>query len=138
MKHAGGGVRRLFDEAGWDLGAVRDVIQIRRTDFPYLSGPKIVNYWLFVMSSYMAWPTQNLAALTVAPDRHVIAGSIQLGLVEAGASVEVVARRWADVLTGSPLLPVDLHTPLWLWSRLGFPALELAHADEELKPPFVR
>jgi hypothetical protein len=64
----------------------------------------------------------------VAPDRHVIAASLRLGLVAAneahGAALTArVAERWRETLSGVGLLPIDLHTPLWLWSRAGFPEL---------------
>jgi len=65
-----------------------------------LSDAKIGNDWLYVISQHMAWPTTGREALSVAPDRHVVAAS-----------------------NGSDLSPIDPHTPLWLWRRAGFPAL---------------
>ncbi len=126
VRHAGASVESLFRSQGYDVGAVRDFIQVRKVDFPYLCGPKIANYWLYVMSSYLDWPIVNRAALSVAPDRHVIAASLKLGLVAVdeahGAALTVrVAERWRETLAGVGLLPIDLHTPLWLWSRAGFP-----------------
>jgi hypothetical protein len=123
VRHACGSVRALFEQAGWDLAAVRAVLQAHKTDFPYLCGPKIANYWLYVMASYMDWPLVGRSALSVAPDRHVIAAAVEIGLVAAAdASPEHVAARWAEVAQGTGLAPIDLHTPLWLWSRAGFPA----------------
>jgi hypothetical protein len=122
VRHAGGSVRALFERAGWDLAAVRTILQAHKPDFPYLCGPKLANYWLHVMSSYMDWPLVGRAALSVAPDRHVIAAAIELGLVAAeDASPERVAVRWAEVAARAGLAPIDLHTQLWLWSRAGFP-----------------
>jgi hypothetical protein len=126
VRHAGGNVRSLFEAEQFDLALVRDFIRSRREDFPYLCGPKIANYWLYVMSSYMTWPFINRSSLSVAPDRHVVAASIRLGLLEpveaAKASAPLLAaERWSDLLAHSPLPPIDVHTPLWLWSRLGFP-----------------
>ena len=34
-----------------------------------------------------------------------------------------VANAWIKALAGSGLAPIDVHTPLWLWSRAGFPLL---------------
>lgn len=31
-----------------------------------------------------------------------------------------VAERWADLLNGTELKPIDVHTPMWLWSRGKF------------------
>src|ERR1700744_1520781 len=56
VRHAGGGVRPLFEAHGFDLASVRAFIASRKPDFPYLCGPKIANYWLYVMSSYVDWP----------------------------------------------------------------------------------
>ena len=33
---------------------------------------------------------------------------------------ETVAYAWAAILAGTELCPIDVHTPLWLWSRSGF------------------
>ena len=74
-------MRQLFEAQAYDLGAVRTFIGVRKADFPYLCGPKIVNYWLYVLSSYLDWPFTHRNALSVAPDRHVVAGSVRLGLI---------------------------------------------------------
>ncbi|WP_274306967.1 hypothetical protein [Solibacillus daqui] len=36
---------------------------------------------------------------------------------------KMVANAWETVLKGTGLAPIDIHTPLWLWSRAGFPSL---------------
>ena len=33
---------------------------------------------------------------------------------------EIVAKRWQDILKGTDLVPIDVHTPMWLWSRGKF------------------
>lgn len=63
--------------------------------------------------------------ITVAPDTHVIQASERLGIIsseEAGqANVqEIVAQRWQEILNGTELVPIDVHTPMWLWSRGKF------------------
>ena len=43
-------VMGLFDSVQFDVAALKNIIQMnRKSDFPYLSGPKIFNYWLYVM-----------------------------------------------------------------------------------------
>jgi hypothetical protein len=113
----------------WDLAAVREFVTARRGDFPYLCGPKIVNYWLYVLSQHLTRPLTGRERLTVAPDRHVIEASRHLGLVPMAGSVshaapQAVAESWRELLEGTELSPIDLHTPLWLWNRLGRPDLE--------------
>ncbi|MDD6394649.1 MAG: hypothetical protein PUB37_00465 [Firmicutes bacterium] len=63
--------------------------------------------------------------ITVAPDTHVIQASQRLGLIsenEAGQSnvQQLVADRWRELLDGTELVPIDVHTPMWLWSRGKF------------------
>ncbi|HEX7761594.1 MAG TPA: hypothetical protein VF459_18960 [Caulobacteraceae bacterium] len=128
MRHAGGSVRTLLEDRQWDIARVRALLVEHRPSFPYLSGPKISNYWLYVLLSYMSWPLTNRGALTVAPDRHIIAASRRLGLVsphepDGPQLVRDVAEGWRRVLAGTAFAPIDLHTPLWLWSRGGFAAL---------------
>lgn len=123
-----GSVKTLFESADYDLRLVREKIIQNRTRFPYLCGPKISNYWLYVISTYMRWPVTNRECLTVAPDTHVISASIRLGVVppDAGGNAHQaeVTRRWSEILEPTHLLPIDIHTPLWLWSRGGFVGLD--------------
>lgn len=121
-----GDVRQLFRQSGRDVLEIRDFVQREhKSSFPYLSGPKIVNYWLFVMDQYTDAKLVNRRELTVAPDTHVVQSSIRLGLVAPsvrdGATVaQVVSAAWSEVLAGTDIAPIDVHTPLWLWSRSGF------------------
>jgi len=131
VQHSDCSVRRLFENHGYALGGVKTFMSANKHSFPYLCGPKILNYWLYVMSEYLDWPFVGRSALSVAPDRHVIAASRKLGLVgsdEADGSVLslLVADRWRAVLVPTHLLPIDIHTPLWLWSRAGFPDITSA------------
>ncbi|MBT2385299.1 hypothetical protein [Streptomyces sp. ISL-11] len=125
---ADGDVLGLLTSAGMDIGRLGDIVQVRRKpEFPYLSGPKIFNYWLYVLEQYagVRWTSREL--ITIAPDTHVIQATVRLGLcgsdvLEGSAGHRAaVARSWAEVLAGSALAPIDVHTPLWLWSRAGFP-----------------
>jgi hypothetical protein len=85
------------------------------------------------MASYIDWPLVGRAALSVAPDRHVIAAAIRLGVVTAGdASPQHVAARWAEVADRAGLAPIDLHTPLWLWARAGYPPLDSLSESQSL------
>ncbi len=123
-----GAVRNLFACNGFDIAKVRAFVIQRRQQFPFLCGPKIVNYWLYVMSQYMEryadWPIENRAALSIAPDRHVIEASVRLGLIKEAAPAEVVAECWRLLLLETEFDPIDLHTPLWLWGRDGFRPFE--------------
>ena len=37
---------------------------------------------------------------------------------------KVVANAREQALKGTGIAPIDIHTPLWLWSRAGFPSLQ--------------
>lgn len=63
--------------------------------------------------------------ITVAPDTHVIQASERLGVItseEAKRSdvQRLTAERWEELLAGTEYVPIDIHTPMWLWSRGKF------------------
>jgi len=125
-----GDVFGFIESVHFDIAVLKEIMQIKRkSEFPYLSGPKIFNYWLYVLESYTAvkWKSRNL--ITVAPDTHILQATVKLGLCSSevlNGSAEdrqTVAEKWEKALSGSGLAPIDVHTPLWLWSRAGFPDL---------------
>lgn len=120
-----GDIRNLFSDCGYSVRQVQLLLAERKKQFPYLGGAKISNYWLYVLINYTDLALIDREAITVAPDTHVIQASVRLGLLapeEAeGAAVQaLVAERWKALLRGTDLQPIDLHTPLWLWSRGRF------------------
>lgn len=121
-----GDIRKLFWDCDLDIGKIISFVQgTQKKQFPYLSGPKIVNYWLYVMSQYTTIGLRNREALSVAPDTHVIQASRRLGLISSeeessAAARATVASKWELLLKGTEIAPIDVHTPLWLWSKGGF------------------
>jgi hypothetical protein len=102
---------------------LRRTVQVDyRKGFPYLSGPKLFNYWNYTMmrKGMTSFPDANL--IDVAVDSHVMKSSVQLGLPAAisGAPAPAVASEWRDILAESWLVPTDLTVPLWIWSRANF------------------
>ena len=90
-----------------------------------MGGNKICNYWLYVMEQYTDVRFVDRENITVAPDTHVIQASERLGLITSKETVmgnvqEIVANRWKEVLMETDLVPIDVHTPMWLWSRGKF------------------
>lgn len=123
--HYSGDVRTLFESNNNDIALIREEVQItQKKGFPYLSGVKIANYWLYVMTRYTGADLRNRQCLSVAPDTHVIQASVMLGVVEDNADENAlrprVAEAWTAILAGTDLCPIDVHTPLWLWSRRRF------------------
>lgn len=121
----GADVRTLFSNNQNDIALILEEVQVRqKTGFPYLCGPKIANYWLYVMTQYTDSNLKNRCCLSVAPDTHVIQASIALGAIEANPddprAASMAADAWRKILAGTELCPIDIHTPLWLWSKNSF------------------
>ncbi len=122
-----GDIRNLFTMNDFSVEKIKDHIQCNKKDFPYLGGNKILNYWLHVIEKYTDMEYTDRENITVAPDTHVIQASQRLGIVSEAESKmsnvqTVLAERWRDLLEDTDLKPIDLHTPMWLWSRGKFRA----------------
>lgn len=121
-----GDIRKLFDNLDNDVEKIRFFIQKENKKmFPYLSGTKICNYWLYVIYQYTDRNYKNIESLTVAPDTHVCKATHKLGLINDdefnSSNVQlIVIDRWKDLFENTNYKPIDIHTPLWLWSRNGF------------------
>ncbi|MCA9381115.1 hypothetical protein KC678_02525 [Candidatus Dojkabacteria bacterium] len=115
----------LFDKYDNDFLEIKNAIQIvHKKEFPYLSGPKIFNYWMFIMSTYGEVPLKNRSYIEIAPDTHVLQASIKLKVIsqkEADSmSRDTISQIWRTLLKESTIDPIDVHSPLWFWSRSGF------------------
>lgn len=120
-----GDIRNLLRVCEYDVNKIRNYIQVEhKKDFPYLSGNKLCNYWMFVLYQYTDIKFKNLQDLTVAPDTHVIKATSKLNLITEEelnkTDVQmIVIKRWNELLDGTEFKPIDIHTPLWLWGRKG-------------------
>ncbi len=120
-----GDIRKLFIYNEYSVGKIKEYIAKNKKKFPYLGGNKICNYWLYVMEQYTDVKFIDRENISVAPDTHVIQASERLGVIsseEAGRGnvQEIVVSRWQEILKGTDLAPIDVHTPMWLWSRGKF------------------
>jgi hypothetical protein len=121
-----GDIRKLFIDHQYSVEKIKKFIQIENKKlFPYLSGNKICNYWLYVIYQYTNCIYNDIDKLTVAPDTHVIKATHKLGLISDLELTKndvqtIVAKRWEEVLLNTKYHPIDIHTPLWLWSRSNF------------------
>lgn len=121
-----GDIRKLFDMMNNDVDKIRDFIQKEnKKKFPYLSGTKICNYWMYVIYQYTDRKYINPENLTVAPDTHVCKSTLKLGLITESefnsSNVQlIVIERWQELFRNTKYKPIDIHTILWLWSRNGF------------------
>ena len=110
---------------GYSVEKIKAYIQKNKKEFPYLGGNKICNYWLYVLEQYTDIQFTDREKITIAPDTHVVQASQKLGIISAeeacSANVQLLlAQRWTDLLKDSSLVPIDVHTPLWLWCRGKF------------------
>jgi hypothetical protein len=120
-----GSIDALFAACDYDFLILRETVQKKRKkEFPYLSGPKIFNYWTFIMQKYGGIRLKNAEHIDIAPDTHVIKCSVILGVITQSEAEsltkEQIADRWRVALDGTGITPADMHSPLWFWSRNGF------------------
>lgn len=126
VKEFDGDIRKLFDEQNNDVDKIKNFVQVeRKKDFPYLSGTKICNYWLYVIYQYTDREYCNIENLTVAPDTHVCKATYRLGIItydeyNSNNVQAIVIEAWENILKNTIYKSIDIHTPLWLWSRNGF------------------
>lgn len=121
FEHYGSDPRKLIAEASSDAGKLINLLQLtHKKRFPYLSGPKLSNYWPYILSQYTDVQFANSQAISIIPDTHVIQSSVILGLVEPGATPAQVEIAWKDLLEGSGINPSRVHPALWNWSRNKF------------------
>ena len=125
IKNNWGTMENMFKSVDYDFLKLKEIIQIKfKRDFPYLSGPKIFNYWSFIIQEYGKIKLKNSEFIEIAPDTHITQCSIKLGVItkdEAeNLTKEKISEKWREVLKGTNIHPIDMHPPLWFWSRNGF------------------
>lgn len=85
------------------------------------------------METYCGIEWIDREEITIAPDTHILQASVRLGVAPAAVldgsakSREAAALAWKELLHGSLLTPIDVHAPLWLWSRGGFQEIATEH-----------
>lgn len=113
--------RKVLEEGRFDVRRILPLVQTEKKRlFPYLGGPKLSNYWLFILSEFTDVRLVNLHELSIIPDTHVIRSSIRLGVVVDGASGSLVEQAWRPLLRKTGIPPTEMHSALWRWSRGGF------------------
>lgn len=125
-----GDIRNIFIENNNSAKQIKEYMLSNKKKFPYLSGKKIMNYWLYVMDQYTNLSIADKEYISVAPDTNVIQASLKLNLINESEYnnpkvQEIVSNRWEEVFSDTEYNPIDIHTPLWLWSRGGFKELTI-------------
>lgn len=120
-----GSLQNMIKACNYDYLELKEMIQkTKKKDFPYLSGPKIFNYWSFVLKDYGKVNLKNTDHIEIAPDTHIIQCSVVLGVITKEEAEKLsrdqISERWRDVLKDSEIDPIDMHPPLWFWSKNDF------------------
>ncbi len=120
-----GSFTNLIRATEYDFLKLKDIVQrTHKKKFPYLSGPKIFNYWSFILGEYGQIQLSSREYIDIAPDTHITQCSVILGVITKDESLtltkEQISERWRVLLEGSGIAPIEMHPPLWFWSRNGF------------------
>ena len=118
-------IEKMINSSDNDYLSLRKIIQQDfKKGFPYLSGPKIFNYWSFILGEFSGIKLKNRQFIEIAPDTHIKKCSIILEVITERESKilsrEQISEKWRKALNGSGIAPIDMHAPLWFWSRNGF------------------
>ena len=121
-----GDINKLFIECNYDVEKIRHFIQAEhKKDFPYLSGLKLCDYWMYIMYIYCDIKFINVDKIRVATDSHVCRSTYKLGLItleeyNSNNVQEIVINRWTELLKNENIKMIDISNALWLWSRGNF------------------
>ncbi|MEN7982406.1 MAG: hypothetical protein ABFQ65_03080 [Nanoarchaeota archaeon] len=118
-----GSISNLIQESNYDFLKLKELVQVKhKKEFPYLSGPKIFNYWSFIIQEYGGIKLKNSEYIDIAPDTHITKGSVLLGIIDEKENLtkEEISKRWRELLKDSGINPIEMHPPLWFWSRNNF------------------
>jgi hypothetical protein len=120
-----GSFKLMFSATQFDFLKLRHNVQhVYKKDFPYLSGPKIFNYWSSILKRYVDIELENTEHIELAVDTHVLQSSVVLKVITPEEALTLdrieIASRWRKALKGSGIAPADVHFVLWFWSRNGF------------------
>jgi hypothetical protein len=120
-----GDPRVLLESCHWDVARILATLRADRVSLPVISGPKMSNYWLFILSRFTDATFTNPHEISIIPDIHVRRASVRLGVIgdPLAPTTEELADIWRAGLAGTRFSPSELHGPLWCWSRAGFPEL---------------
>lgn len=71
-------ISNIIQSSNNDFLKLKMIIQKEyKSAFPYLSGPKIFNYWCYILGEYAGVKLINTEYIDIAPDTHVIKGVLK-------------------------------------------------------------
>ena len=113
--------RNIIKKGSNDVEKIIELLQKEmKKNFPYLSGPKLSNYWLYILSKYTDVKLENTHLISIIPDTHILQSTVKLGISEKILSPEKTEELWRELLKDTGINPVEVHPVLWNWSRNNF------------------
>lgn len=113
--------RELFKENDFLVEKIVHSLQIEKKKlFPYISGIKLSNYVLMVLSKFTDLKLKDFYNLSIIPDTHIRQATLQLGILEGTPTPRKVEEVWRGILKETGIAPHEMHSILWHWSRNHF------------------
>lgn len=114
--------RNLFKQGNYDAELILKIVtKDMKKSFPYLSGPKLSNYFLYILLHYSDLKLINGNSLSIIPDTHVMQATEKLGILPKDDITPLkVEKAWRELLSTTDWAPIDFHAILWNWSRNKF------------------
>lgn len=122
----GNDLENLFKANQYNVKNIKHTMQVKNKKlFPYISGNKLVNYWLFTISHYAHISFNDKENICLAVDAHIIKASHELEIISTKQldhyNVQVlVMKKWNKILTSLHLPSAKIQNILWLWSKSNF------------------
>jgi len=118
-------MENLLSASCYDFLNLKKIIQKEyKKWFPYLSWPKMFDYWCYTLNMYCDAKLKNSKYIDIAPDTHIRKCSVKLWIIWESEVYEIKAeelsKKWRNILKQTNINPIDMHSPLWFWSRNGF------------------
>lgn len=114
-----GSFLKLISSNNFDAELILSTLYTNRKKFPYLSGPKLSSYWLFILLRYTDLQLSNSNLISIIPDTHVAKASSKLGVTDSRDPNKIITA-WFEILKGTNIMPYQMHSVLWNWSRNKF------------------
>ncbi len=120
-----GSIENMFTTLDNDFLKVQQTIQHdKKPWFPYLSWPKIFHYRSFIIQEYGDIKLKNVEYIEIAPYTHITKCSVKLWIITQEEvekiSKDELSKRRREALQWSWINPIEMHPPLWFWSRNNF------------------
>jgi len=120
-KHFKNDPRELIKAGNNDVEEILKLIRVDlKDDFPFLRGLKLSNYWLYILTKFTDVKLTSLNKISIIPDTHIIQSTVKLGICDDKADAQDVVDEWFKLVEGTEIVPVEMHSILWNWSRNNF------------------